>query len=207
MLKKLCRQEGQRLSACFGTSMLPAMVVIWLSEQHVFVLGPETTASCHPLPVSMHEDKKGLDASSYHYQSLKQQDRVTNCLFQHKEETTRPACLSVLGLKQQVHVIVIHQLLLVLCRQKEQGHACLCLCVGDPGPSPISTQDSWENKAGLAFAWSCVGDPGPSPIKFSTQDSWQNKAGLAFACVLGSQVPHLLNFQHRTPGRTRPGCH
>ena len=79
---------------------------------------------------------------------------------------------------EQDHVIVILQLFLVLRRCKEQGLACLCLCIGDPGPSPT---------------------------ELSTQDSWQNKAWLAFASVLGIQVPHLLNFQHRTPDRTRPG--
>ena len=47
MLRKLCRQDGQRPRAWRGTSILLARVTIWSSPQHVAVLGPSTHTHTH----------------------------------------------------------------------------------------------------------------------------------------------------------------
>ena len=190
-------------TACFSTrGNNKAWLPLWV--------GTETTGPYYPSPVSAQEETRPGCLSML---GLKQQDHVIHRLFQHmskqglaaslcwdwnKRTMLFIACFSTRANKawlplcdvawnwnnramlfmEQDHVIVILQLFLVLRRWKEQGLACLCLCIGDPGPSPT---------------------------ELSTQDSWQNKAWLAFASVLGIQVPHLLNFQHRTPYRTRPG--
>ena len=106
-------------------------------------------------------------------------------------ETTGPCYSSPVSAQEQTRSGCFS----VLWPERETTGPCYSL--------PISTQEETTRPGCLYVLWLGTRPCHCHPSTVSS--SGKNKAWLAFASVSGIQVPHL--FQHRTPDKTRPGCH